>query len=63
MNAFSHRKIPFESSISALCYELAELGKAFQNPYNPELWLILYDLLKNWVAEGVTSNVNDFTTG
>ena len=53
-------KIHFESPISAVCDELAKLGRASQDAYNPELWLILYDLLKNWVAEGVTFDGNDF---
>ena len=33
-------------------------GKARQSI---RLWLILLDLMKNWVAEGVASDVNDFT--
>ena len=58
---FLTQKIHFESSISALCDELAEVGKVSQDAYNPELWLILCDLLKNWVAEGVGSDINEFT--
>ena len=49
----------FESPISALCDKRAKLGKASQDAYNPVLWLILQDLLKNYVAEGVTFDVND----
>ena len=60
-NDFLHRKFTMKSSISALCDELAKLGKVSQDAYNPGLWLILYDLLTNWVAEGVASDVNDFT--
>ena len=39
----------------------AKLGKASWDAYNPKGWLISLDLLKNWVAEGVPSKVNDFT--
>ena len=39
--------------------EAAKLGKAICDAYNLEGWLILYALLKNWVAEGVVSEVND----
>ena len=60
LNDFWHRH--FESPISALYDELAKLGKASQDTYNPGLWLILLDLLKNWVAEGVASVVNDFNS-
>ena len=42
--------------------QLAKLDKASQDTYNPGLWLILLDLLKNWVAEGVASVVNDFNS-
>ena len=41
--------------------QAAKLGKASRDAYNQGLLLILQDLLKNWVAEGVTSDVNDFT--
>ena len=37
----SIKKIHFESPILALCDELAKLGKASQDAYNPGLWLIL----------------------
>ena len=40
--------------------QAAKLGKASRDAYNPGLLLILQDLLKNWVVEGVASNVNDF---
>ena len=40
--------------------QAAKLGKASRDAYNPELLLILQDLFKNWVAEGVASDVNDF---
>ena len=41
--------------------QAAKLGKTSKDAYNPGLWLILLDLLKNWVAEGVAFEVNDFT--
>ena len=41
--------------------KVAKLGKSTQVAYNPGKWLILEALLKNWVAEGIASNVNDFT--
>ena len=40
--------------------EVAKLGKSTQEAYNPRKWLILSALLKNWVAEDIASNVNDF---
>jgi hypothetical protein len=40
---------------------VAKLGKAPLDAYNWEGWLIFTDLLKKWVAEGVTSEVNDFS--
>ena len=40
--------------------KLAKLGKAAQDTYNWKEWLILKALLKNWVAEGVASEVNDY---
>ena len=46
--------------LGPIFHQAAKLGKASRNAYNPGLWLIFYDLLKNWVAEGVTSEVNDF---
>ena len=46
---------------SCLIFDQAEkLGNASRDAYNPGLLLILQALLKNWVAEGVASNVNDF---
>ena len=57
---FEH-SIHFESSIFALCDKLTKLGKASQDAYNPGGWLILLDRLKNWVAEDVASEVNDFS--
>ena len=39
--------------------ELAKLGKASQDTYNPGGWLILQALLKSGVAEGVTSDPHD----
>ena len=36
--------------------EVAKLGKSTQDAYNPGKWLIL----KNWVAEGIASDVNAF---
>ena len=41
--------------------KLAKLGKSTQDAYNQEGWLILQDLLNEWVAEGVASDVNDFS--
>ena len=41
--------------------EVAKLGKSTQDAYNPGKWLILEALLKNWVAEGIASDVNDFS--
>ena len=41
-------------------YQAAKLGKSSRNAYNSGLLLILQDLLKNWVAEGVASDINDF---
>ena len=38
---------------------MAKLGKASWDAYDREGWLILYELLKNWIAEGVASEVND----
>ena len=42
--------------------EVAKLGKSTQDAYNPGKWLILLALLKNWVAEGIASDVNDFNS-
>ena len=39
--------------------QAAKLGKAFRDAYNPGFLIILSDPLKNWVAEGVASDVND----
>ena len=50
-----------ESQFFALCNKLAKLGKASQEAYNLGKWLILSALMKNWVAKGIASNVNDFT--
>ena len=55
--------IHFESPIFAFCTELAKLGKAFQEAYSLGGWLILQALLKNGVAEGVTSDPHDTTQG
>ena len=38
---------------------MAKLGKASQDAYNPAGWLFLQALLKNGVAEGVTSDSLD----
>ena len=35
--------------------QAAKLCKASRDTYNPELWL-----LKNWVADGVAFDINDF---
>ena len=40
--------------------QAAKLGKASRDAYIPELLLILYDLLKNWDAKGVASDINNF---
>ena len=55
-------KIHLESPIFALCAELAKLGKASQDAYNPERWLILKAVLKNGVAEGVAPDPHDTST-
>ena len=55
------QKIDFESPFFALCNKLAKLGKASQDAYKPGKWLILSALMKNWVAEGIASDVNDFS--
>ena len=47
--------------IFALCDMAAKLEKASWNGYNQGGWLISQDLLKNWIAEGVASDVNDLT--
>ena len=49
----------WKSNFLTFFEELAKLGKASQDAYNPGLWLILQDLFKNYVAEGVTFDVND----
>ena len=51
----------FESPILALHDKAAKLGKASQEAYNRGGWLIFQELLKNWVAKGVASEVNNFT--
>ena len=38
--------------------QASKLSKASRDAYNPGLWLILQDLLKNWVSEGVPSDIN-----
>jgi len=57
---FLNEKKNFGSPILALYYELAKLGKVSQDACHPGLWIILWDLLKNWLAKSVASNVNDF---
>ena len=37
----------------------AKLGKASWDAYNWGGWLILKEILKNWVAQGVASGVNN----
>ena len=39
--------------------QVAKLGKASRDAYNPGLWLILYALMKNGVAEGVAPDPHD----
>ena len=39
----------------------AKLGKASGDAFNRGAWIILCDLLKKWIAEGVPSEVQDFT--
>jgi hypothetical protein len=56
------RKIQMIFDIENSLCELAKLGKACQDAYNHGGWLILLDCLKNWVAECVASEVNDFTS-
>ena len=43
--------------------EVAKLGKSAQDTYNYREWLILKTLLKNEVAEGVTSDPHDTIGG
>jgi len=38
---------------------VAKLGKAFWDACNQGGWLISLDLFKNWIAEGVPSEIND----
>jgi hypothetical protein len=33
--------------------QAVKLGKATRDAYNPGLWLILKDLLKNWIADTI----------
>ena len=40
---------------------MAKLGKSTQDTYNRGGWIILYDLLNEWVAEGVASDPHDPT--
>ena len=47
----------FESPILALRDKAAKLGKESQDAYNQGGWLILQELLKNWVAKGVASEM------
>ena len=54
------QKIHFESPIFALFDKVVKLGKASWDAYNQGGWLISSDHLKNWIAEGVASEVNDF---
>ena len=44
----------------AIFDQAAKLGKASRDAYNPGLWLILKNLLKNWVAKSVASGIDDF---
>ena len=48
-----------ESPIFRLFHKVAKLGKASWDAYNQGGWLISKDLLKNWIAEGVASELND----
>ena len=57
------RKIHFESQILALFAEAAKLGKTSEDAYNRGRWLVLKDLLNEWVANGVVSDPHDFTKG
>jgi hypothetical protein len=41
--------------------QAAKLGKASRDTYKPGLLIFMYVLFKNCVAEGVSSDVNDFT--
>ena len=41
--------------------KVTKLGKATQDVYNWVGWLILWAHFKNWVAEGIASEVNDST--
>ena len=51
----------FQMVKSCLIFDqAAKVDKVFRDAHNPGLWLILQDLLKNWVAEGVASDVNEF---
>ena len=53
-------EIHYESQILALVVEAAKLVIAFKDTYNREGWLILQDILNEWVAEGVASGPHDF---
>ena len=44
----------------ALFERTVPLGKAPREAYDWRRWLILKDLLKKWVAQGVAYKVHDF---
>ena len=50
----------FESPILAFFDKEAKLGKTSGYTYNQGGWLILWDLLNEWIDKGVASNINDF---
>ena len=54
-------EIHFESPMLVLCDGAAKLGKASWDAYKRGGWLILWDLLKVWIAKGVASEVNNST--
>ena len=54
-------QITFLLKLGPIFEDLAKLGKASWDAYNQGRWLILYNLLKNWIAEGVASKDNDST--
>ena len=41
--------------------EAAKLGKATEDAYNQEDWLIFKDILNEWVSKGLASDPHDFT--
>ena len=55
---FSVSKIKKMVKSGLIFDQAAKLGKASRDANNPGLWLILKDLLKNCVANGVASDVN-----